>query len=182
MKQEATDYYSLVQKLYEEHVKRLPQLQESIKRCTDLKELVDYAFAMNRASKFLDDMRKTCDATEMLCERLACLIWVAAEMTGPIRTEHCSATPNIKMIATIPKRSTHPAEFEALMTFLGIPKNLIDEEQGEVVRAHWPGLVSYLSRLMSEGKPLPPGIDPQKTYPEYHLTLRPKKGVGEAIS
>jgi hypothetical protein len=51
-----------------------------------------------------------------------------------------------------------------------------NDEDSEAVRPHWPGMVSYLTGLMRQGRPLPPGIDPEKTYPRYKLRLRALKG------
>jgi hypothetical protein len=62
------------------------------------------------------------------------------------------------------------------MEHLGIPEHMA---AGDVVRPHWPGLKEYLTKLAQQGLPLPPGIDPQKTYSEYTLEVRKKKGVLE---
>ena len=43
------------------------------------------------------------------------------------------------------------------------------------MRMHWPSMVEHLSALAEEGKPFPPGVDPDKTYPIYSTTIRRKE-------
>ena len=35
--------------------------------------------------------------------------------------------------------------------------------------------------LAEEGKPLPPGIDPENTYPTYSLVIRSKRDLDELL-
>jgi len=150
----------------------------------------DTAYALRETSKFADDVRKRCDELSALAQRLACVLSVAEQNTSTIRTERCSATLDIKSIATIPKQSTHPEQFAQLMEYLGVARHLWEvpneaevEEESErmhaIVKPHFPGLVQHLNRMMAEGKPLPPGLDLDKTYNDYRLIIRKKKGVTE---
>lgn len=176
MRQNFVEYFKRVKQLFTSHSEVRIGLAQEISSCADVKELADMAYVMHKSSEMLDMMRKQCDEMEIIAEKIACLIYTQLNMEGPIRTDHCTATADVKMIASVPKRKTDPEGFYALMDFLKIPRDMTDGEK-EVVRCHWPGLVAHLSELMAEGKPLPPGIDPSKTYPEYRLKLLSRKGV-----
>lgn len=143
-------------------------------KLVSIDELADAAFAMREIYNYLDDLRKEVKANKELCERMTCLLWARTSTGDPVRTPFVTATPCIKMTASIPKRSTNLEAWEALMRFLKIPEELWSEE---VVRPHWPSFVEYTSKLLEQGKPLPDGIDPNKTYPVYSLTLRGKIDV-----
>ena len=183
MRQHASDYVRKVRALLTDLVKLNGEISESVKTCTDLKELADYAHAMHEAAQMLEGMEKKARQQRALAEQLACVIWVTQCPDGEphnIKTEYVTATPRVTMIASVPKRSTQPEEFAKLMDYMGIPRHLWEGEgDAEVVRCHWPGLVTWLSRLAEEGKPLPEGIDISKTYPQYALTLRRRKSADE---
>lgn len=102
----------------------------------------------------------------------------------PIRTENVTATPDMKVNASIPTFEKQPFQYAELMTYLGVDSCLWDkgvvltelgEEHTEVVRVHWPGFQSLITRLKAQGLPLPNGIDPNATFTEFALRMR-KKG------
>lgn len=141
-------------------------------------DIVDLAYATNEMYKWADDVRKQLKQVHEIAERVACLILVTKGVGESVKTEYCSASPHVKQMASVPSRKTKPEEFAKLMDHLGIPRQLWDvSDDDEVVRPHWPGLMAYLTRLGAEGKPLPPGVDPDKTYAVYSLLIRPRKGV-----
>lgn len=181
----AREYYCKVKELYEHHVKGLIAMRALVEKTADLKELVDWAYAINQSSKFLDEMRKNINGIEDLAERIACLIYMQTGCAEPIRTPHVTGTPNIKMIATLPKRrkpdGAQNPEWIKLMTHLGVPKHLVEIEDQHAVDFHFPGLMAYLTRLQMEGRPLPPGVDTSRTYPEYTVKLTPRRGVDESL-
>ncbi len=155
------------------------EIEPLVRSCNNLEELVDTAYVLRETSKLCNDMRKMCDVLRELSEKICCVIAIKDESVGAIKTEYASGTPNVKMMASIPKKKTHPEKFAALMEHLGIPAELWEEES-DVVRPHWPGFVNHLTALAAAGKPLPPGIDADKTYPVYSLDpLRKKKGIQE---
>lgn len=140
----------------------------------DIKELADLAFALKKISELFDEMEKRTRNTYELAERLLCMMWAQVGDSDPIRTEHCTITPRIRMAAQIPKKGT--PEYEELMKALGIGVEL---QKTDAVRPHWPGLVDYVTELLTSGRPLPPGVDASKTYPVYGVTIRQRKGITE---
>lgn len=139
-------------------------------------DLVDMAYVLREMAALADDIRRECAAHQGLMEKAACIEWVVRnDPTGPIRGELAVGTPDLKQMSSLPKPKTEPAEYRAMMLYLGVPENLHD-----VVRPHWPAMVDWISDLTAQGKPLPPGIDLTKTYPVYRLRLLKKKAVDEA--
>ena len=158
----------------------LMDIRARLKGDSDLETHADIAMAMKSCYKYVDDLRKELKRTQEQSERIACILWLKDSDGDPIRTDYVTAIPRIKQMAAIPKRSSSPLEYSRLMTFLGVPEELWgDDAVEEVVRVHWPGFVEYLTKLAEDGLPMPDGIDPDKTYPVYSLTLRQKKEVDE---
>lgn len=182
MRQSAKDMHRKVREAHAAAHEAIVRMTSEVKDCLDIKELADFAYATQDAWKLADDTRKQLNILHELVEKIAGVLWATTSMDGePIRTEYCTATPNPKPIATIPKRSTDPEAYKTLMLHLGVPEALLntDNEDKEVIRPHWPGFVDYLTRELAAGRPLPPGIHPDKTYMKYNLSIRAKKGVEE---
>jgi len=155
------------------------QLAEQLPTMSSQGELADTALAMREAARYFKDALKEVEKIRELAERLACLLWLKDAVGDPIHTDHVSATPQVKTMASVPKRSTQPEQHAALMQWLGVPDHLWAADGPEVVRVHWPSFVELLTTNAEQGKPLPDGIDPDKTYPRYSLTMRRKKDVDE---
>ena len=179
MNQEVVEYYKVVQQMHAELYQRSKKLVEAINTCTDLGELTDYAYALRDASKLLEDSAKDARKAQKRASDITCILWVqhsAADASFPdkIKTEHCTGTPQVKFAGRVPRPGT--PEYDELLAFMGMPEGLI---KSGVMRTHWPSFVDYLTRLAEEGKPLPPGVDPETTYPVYELRLRKGKCVDE---
>lgn len=151
---------------------RLGELDQVIKRINDMKELADCVYALREIIALLDDAKSTATRLKDYCERVACVLWVKADNPKPISTAWCSGTPDLKTMASLPKKSTDPDAYYALTRHLGIPDEVA---KLDAARVHWPGFVEYLTKLTSEGRPLPPGIDPNQTYPVYSLSVRKRR-------
>lgn len=139
-----------------------------------LEELADMAFALKKISEIFDEIEKKTRNTYELAERLLCMMWAQNGDSDPIRTPYCTITPRIRMAAQIPKKGT--PEYAELMKALGINEEL---QTSDAVRPHWPGLVDFVTELLTQGRPLPAGVDPHKTYPVYGVTIRQRKGITE---
>ena len=181
MKENAREYYVRVKAMYEYHVKNLIKIRDEIEKTADVKELVDWAYALNQSNKFIDEIRKNLNGLEELAEKICCVVYIQTGNSEPVRTPHCTGSPGVTLKASLPKRRGQHDEWVKLMVHLGVPKHLIDVEDQQALDFHWPGLMAYLTRLQMEGKPLPPGVDVNKTYPEYHVTLKGRRGVDEDI-
>lgn len=167
----AKSLFTKSRKAHKEIYEELVRIKVFIKQCGRMEEQADVAYAANEAFKLLDDLRKEAQVIRELAEKIGTALWVKVSNGDPIRTDYVTATPRVKMTATLPKKSKDPVAYATFMRFLKIPEDIAD---AEVVRPHWPAVVELLSKLMEEGKPLPPGIDPDKMYPVYKMTLRGK--------
>jgi hypothetical protein len=154
----------------EHHNKFLKDLHSE----ADLEELADMTYTISKVLELFKQIEKTTRGTTELAERLLCMLWAQRADAEPIRTKYCTITPRIRMAAQIPKKGT--PEHEALMSYLGIRPDL---QESDAVRPHWPGLVEHVTELLTSGRPLPAGVDPNKTYPVYGVTIRSKKGITE---
>lgn len=165
---------ALYEKIQKFHLEVFAELDAAHKNNSenDMQELADQALAAREMNKLLDSMAKKAKELQSVRERVCVLIWMKDSDGSNIKTPYCNAAPNIKTMASIPHHRRDPEKFTEMMEFLGVPKELHSDG---VVRPHWPAFVDYISTLAEEGKPFPPGIDPNKTYPVYSLTLR-KKG------
>lgn len=166
----------------------LATVKQSVNGESSCEDLVDIAIALRESEKHLDDIRKETSKFLENVERLVCLRYLedaSRVMTGePIRTDLVTATPVMKVCAKIPTFEKSPDTYAALMTYLGIDPCLWDkgiqltelgEEHTEVVRVHWPGFQSLITRLKANGLQLPDGIDPNATYTQFSLRMV-KKG------
>lgn len=182
----ATEIYALVRNAHEEIYKRLQQLAPQLQTMPP-EELADVAYALRHCfEKWLPDCTKETKRVAHIAELLACQLRLTALNPDSIKTEYCTAAPALNTMAVIPTRKKDPDGYEKLMNYLGIDLNLRDrgkvlfregEIETEVVKVHWPGFVGLLTRLAANGYPMPDGIDPNKTYTEYRLNIRSRKGV-----
>jgi hypothetical protein len=164
---------------WEEVAKLEVHALQAIKKCSSLEDLADAAYCCRLIEDTADDIRKRTAETGQLCQRIACALAVATEQVDSIRTDYVTATPDVKMIASIPRRSTHLEQFAALMAHFGVPASAWEGGEHAAVQPHWPGVMERINRDLAAGKPLPPGVDPDKTYPEYRLLMRKgKRTVG----
>lgn len=152
----------------------------------DIHELTDAALALRESFKFVHDLRADIMRTREVATRKACLMWArdARYANGDsIKTDYCTATPDVRIVPAVPTMKKDPETFSMMMQHMGIDSSLFtDLEDGEgratqAVKPHWPGMIAYVNRLMAEGKPLPPGFDPEATHAQYKLNIRAKKGV-----
>jgi hypothetical protein len=172
--------YKEARSLHESFVKVDAALRKELTTNPNVEDHADAVYALRELAKLADEVRKKANSISEISQKLACVIQVATKNTDTIRTDHCIGTTDVKPIVTLPKQSTQPEQFAALMNWLGIPAAMWDRgDDHSVVKPHWPGMMNYLAEQMAAGRSLPPGVDPNKVYDEYKLTVRSKKGVAE---
>jgi len=176
MKQEMINLYKTTKTWYNQCYQELLKAQKQLQTARTPEEAADMAYALNELHKWCDDMRKEAKRAKEIADRVACLLWVQRDNGDNIKTDHCTATPIIKMQPKVPKLSSDPEAYYALMDYLGIPRTTSDQE---LVRVHWPSMVEYLTLLAEEGRPMPKGIDPNGSRPEYRLMIRSKRAVDD---
>lgn len=135
----------------------------------EMKDMVNFIYVMREISKLADDLRKEADGIGHMFENAACAVWVAQSETKPIRAALATGTPDCKLALKVPNRKTEPERFQKMMDFFGIPASAV---AARVIKPYWPGLCEFISLLSEEGKPLPPGVDPDDTYPTYRVRVK----------
>lgn len=150
------------------------------KQTADPQELADTAYALRECEKFLAESLKKVKQLGALSGRLAATLHVAvASGERSIHTQHVVATPHVRTTCALPRPDHEPERYAAMMDHFGVPRHLWENREHALVKDHWPGIVDEIARLAREGKPLPAGIDPDKTYADYSLTLAGRKTPAE---
>lgn len=133
-----------------------------------LQELTDIGFLCREMERLLDDWRKDCKARKELAGKLLAKgVLDSAEATDleaslTVRGELATATPDVSMVAELPKAGT--PEFVAYCEFYGIPKDKADNELFPLA-IHWKRAQLDLQQRMERGLPQPPGLG--KKFPHY---------------
>jgi len=149
---------------------RLLELKRIQGEKPDIEALTDSVYALKEAHNALSDMCKEIKRLYSLFERLACMGWSMKGDYEPIRTKHCTGSPDLKQTVVTPKAGT--PEYEAFREHFGVP-------EGIPFRPHWPSMLEAITEDVKNGRPLPPGCDPSKMMTEYKVTIRNKKGIEE---
>lgn len=183
MKRELAEQYAKLKRFYAEFRGVVKSMEDELRKCVDKEELADTAYAMREAIDLTDEFAKVAKQTKHLAEKMACLLWMQGDSDQPIRTKYVTATPDLAQKMGLPTRRKNPEEFKAMMQFLEVPEHLwnVDDKKSTVIEPHWPGMMEHIKELMEQGKPLPPGIDPHKTYPDYKLRLTRRNAVDHEI-
>jgi hypothetical protein len=168
------EYFAAILQLFEDFTVKHQELTVMINNNNTLEELADIAYTLQRCRDMLHSMHKQASGSFDLVTRFACVKWAQRGEGEPIRTEYCTVTPSVRMCAKVPRKEDE--SYEALMNHLGVNSDML---KYDTVRPHWPGLVDYITERLTEGKPLPPGVDPNTKYPVYSITIRKKKGITE---
>ena len=175
MKQIDRDYHLLVMELFAKWQKVHHEFLQEMHRVKDLNELADMVYVIRKIADMLEEMSSKAKGAYDLNARLLCLLWAQHGDHEPVRTDHCTVTPKIKMSASLPKKGTE--EYKNLLkNYFKIPENLIEID---AVRPHWPGVTDLITELATRGASLPEGIDPSKTYHTYSVLIKAKKAIQE---
>lgn len=156
---------------------KILSLRENQPELKDIPELADIGFQFKWFAQVFKDIGTESDKLSSLAQKIACMKWLGLPETS--RPDvivdpdgNYRAFTDLTMSANIPSRSKDPEAYDAFMEWIGVPEPLIGTE---LVRVHWPTFKKTFTKLVSEGKPLPPGIDPEKTHAHYQLRYRDTK-------
>jgi len=161
--------YELMKQVHANVYETLADLRANLQNNQTMENITDQILCLREIAKLAEDLRKEATKLQQTAERVICILWVTQKCGEPIQGEYATGTPDVKQAASLPKRSREPEKYAKLMKHIGISDEQIDSG---LLSLHWPSFTEYLSTLIAEGKPLPPGIDPDKTYPIYTLRLR----------
>lgn len=127
-------------------------------------DLVDAALLLKETMATLKDLSGEANALFEAAQKVACVRWVQdsvnEEAASSIKGKFAVGTPDVKLMAPIPKRDTN--EHRALCDFFGVPHDA-------PVKFHWPAMTEVVSERLAEGRPLPPGMKDSR-YTLYRLS------------
>lgn len=176
----AVTLYKTTRHAHDDGYKSIVELTRdmSARKPPDVNELADAIYALDQVEKLADSLRKEAKKVRDHLDKIMCAVCVEQELSV-VKTEHCAATPSLKMVAPLPSKSKDPEHYAQLMEFFGIKRELWDTPVGVAspVQLHYPGMVDFVSDQLVSGKPIPPGIDPNKTYPVFRVSVRKLKDV-----
>ncbi len=176
MKEVVRKVYAEARAAHERCYRQIMDAQRALVAEGDLRELGDAVFALKKSEDLLEDARKECGKLKSLVEKITCVRWLNQGDHDPIRTEYCTASPDIKQTVSVPSKDS--PEYKALLTHFGIP-------EGAPFAPHWPSLMKQVSANLAAGQPIPAGCDPNKMI-EVCVVRTLKKGrpildEGEAL-
>lgn len=179
MRRELVDLYVRVKSLHAEAHLMHSALMREVEVSGSTTELADIAYAADKIEAFLNDIRKAMTGMKDVAEKRCTTLWVAMGDPDSIRTDYVTATPYPKMMVRMPSRKKEPEEWANMMRDMRIPEEYIITEPSchPPVEPNWPGMIDYVTDLLAQGKKLPRGLDPSKTYTLYQLRKMPRKEV-----
>lgn len=164
--------YIAAKKVHEKLYTELLSVRKDLETETDERELADLSFALRECESLINDVRKELSKTLLKAKYMTCLRWTASQMVKqdgqPIRTSYVTATPDIKMYVPFPAKMGKEG-WEEFNEYLGIPGEVYEKD---LMRPNYPAMVEYCTKLVRDGKPLPPGLDPSKQQPQHDLKMR----------
>lgn len=171
MKKYAQDMYADMLSMYMRLVQTMKKLEADMKADPSNMELcADAGFVCKEMDKLLKDIGVEVRRRLELAENLVGVAWLQQESGDPVRTEHCTASVDLKMQPKVPKKDT--PEFVELMKWLGFDHNL------DVVRLHWPTFCDLATKRIEEGHSLPMGMTVEDLHhPKAVLRFHKRKEV-----
>lgn len=170
---ELTERLTDIEKAHAETFKLLLECRGPPTNSTN-EELVDLSFMMREAENFCEDLRKELRGARDFLGRIICMRWLHENLNThdvdmSIRGKLAMGTPQVRTMASLPLPEKDPEAFVAFMKRIGVFGQALKRS---LVKVHWPAVTDYLTDLIAKGKPLPPGIDPNRTYSVYQVILR----------
>jgi len=181
---EAVKAYGQMKKTYLDEYALLTTLRDELKAGKyNLDDMVNFIYIIREISRLADDIRKEADGISHIFENLTCATYVTThqndpERSDPIRASLATGTPTLKIGMSIPNEKLEPDRFYKLMRHFGISS---EQLESRVIKPYWPGLCEQVSKLAEEGKPLPPGILPEQTYPIYGVIVKMIQNLDEVL-
>jgi hypothetical protein len=183
MKPEALDVAKSVVSLHREITEKMQKLKQVISMTKNMEELADIGLCLKDSQSYLDDLKSDNFKLLEVVNKVIGALWVQAGVDEPIRTDCVTASPKLQICATVPSRHKQPEEYAALMQHFGVAEEYWNTPKGTppAIQIYWPGFVEYTSMLAEQAKPLPPGIDPSKTYSVYNVTYRATRDFSNLV-
>jgi hypothetical protein len=153
-------------------------LTETVKaKACSLEQMCDIGYLLREMEARLDELRKEVKARKELVGRIIAFEKTTQQISDPsielvVRGTLAIGQPDVKMQRVLPKFGT--PEFLAFTDFCGIPR---EYAEAGVVKISWKGMTEHVTKLMSEGKEVPPGLGQE--IPFYYVTYRRRRSNGK---
>ena len=159
-------------------------LQQGLgKAQVDPKELADLLYALKKTKDLLDSQKKNLGKTIRFLETAVCQNYAhqlseeGAVVNRSIKTEWCTATPNVEQALPIPKPGEE--KYDDLMEWLGVPEAVA---KSHVFRLDWDALVSAITQARKAGCPMPKKFSMHDQVPRMSVRILGKKDLLESCS
>jgi hypothetical protein len=176
MLQREVELMDQVKKLHFELVTRMHELELQVKQGkTPIPEMVDFAFACREYERYANDMKKEASKLQQLIAKVVTMLWVIDASSERIETDYCTCEPQMRVHASVPSFSKDFKRYQTVLSNIGVPQEII---AAGVLDTNWERLGDFLTEKTKNGLPLPEGIDPERTYTVYRLSMRVRKQRG----
>jgi len=126
--------------------------------------MADLGFLCRELEDLLDEWRKDSKVRKELVGRLLCSMLVHSDREL-VRADLCRAQAKIGMRPQFPKKGTD--DYYALLAYYGIT-----DPDNQPVSLSWVGVAKVCTKLIEQGKPLPPGMKEPMSDPTCIFTRR----------
>lgn len=174
----AQELYSKTLQFYIAVYQDIQGYREETSRLNSIQDQADLAYVVREIEKLLDDIRKEVGKLERQSHMLSAVLWLKdpTQLNENlwIETDYCKAKPKIEKSPVLPKFKSEPEEYAKMMRFFGVKEEHIPLD---ILRVHWKNMKEFINGRLVEGYSTPPGIDPDKLFTDYTLSIRKKKGI-----
>lgn len=178
MNLKAQSVYRKLQKTYAQILPQLIELSKQLDDETSHSEMADIGYMAREFVKVAEELTKKGKQLHEKSQLSLCSSLMRHNTMDKIKTEYCSATPDIKQIVSAPSLRSNPEAFKKLMVdYFGIDPIFCMEF--EAVRPNYNGVNDLVTSLTNSGDPLPDGLTPSVVHDRFVVTYRKRKGVLE---
>lgn len=176
MIEEALALYKECESFHLKLTKAAVDLESKVVACGAVKDQADASLVARETAKMMEHCAKQLRRLEYLSTQVCCALWASTpNASHRIKTEYCTASPSVTYKPVIPSYSKSHEKYVEAMRSLGVPEAAI--ESG-CLQFHWGRLCEYVTSLVEQGLPCPPGINLADSAPKFTLNARSKGKLG----
>lgn len=174
MRRKHIEMYELMQTTHRKLIEALLEMEHDVKTSGDLEDAADSAYVLRECETLLQHAKTEVKRLSELTAKIFTSLWALdpAAVGEGVTTEWCTCKPNIKKFVTPPRQDRDAERFKAIAMAMGMNEEAI---KSGLFRVDYDAFGTWLTERLVNGGDLPSCIDPNKTYTEYHLSIRMKK-------
>ena len=176
-RQKALALYAQVKETHESVFVNMQRAKEAVRELQNLEQIVDVIAVLKKSDELLKDTKSQVAALTAKLQEIACKLYMqhgASNIGEPIRTEWVTGTPDIRVKPSLPSFKLNPTMFIAMCNDLGYP---LEAGDAEMFRPHYPSVMTYLSKLQEQCKPMPAWVDTNRSGSEFGVKCLWKRDV-----